>query len=253
MKTVSEINTAVKIEDISSVKKKIHFHIPWSNVKEELDAVYRKIGRTAKIKGFRSGKTPRPILERHYREQAEEDALANLVNRYYWDTLQKEAIQTVAHPEIEQQGIEAEKDLAFTATVEVEPVIEPKDYLGLELQKGMVEVTDQDLEKRLQEISQMFATMEDLAEERGVETGDFVTIDFSGTASGEALKELKADGYLLEVGSKTFIPGFEEQLIGMKKGEQRSLELSFPEDYGAAHLAGKDAIFLVDLDRKSVV
>jgi trigger factor len=185
---VSESSTAVKIEDISPVKKKIHFHIPWADVKEELDAVYRKIGRSAKIKGFRPGKIPRPILEQHYRGQAEEDTLANLVNRHYWETLQREAIQAVTHPENEPQGIEAEKDFAFTATVEVEPVLEPKDYLGLALQKTKVAVTDQDLKKRLAEISQMFATMEDLPEDRAVAAGDFATIDFSGTVGGEALK-----------------------------------------------------------------
>ena len=135
--TVSEISFAVKIEDISPVKKKIDFNIPWADVKNELDAVYRKIGKTARIKGFRQGKTPRTILEKYYREQAEEDTLSNLVNRYYWETLQKEEIQAVANPEIDQKGIETEKDFSFSATVEIEPLIEPKDYLGLDLQKPL--------------------------------------------------------------------------------------------------------------------
>ena len=244
---MSDISAAVKIEDISSVKKKLSFDIPWADVKTELDAVYRKVGRTAKIKGFRPGKIPREILEKFYREQAEEETVSNLVNRYYWEAVQDKDIPSVTRPQIEQTGIEHEKYFTFSATIEVEPTIEPKDYLGLELIKDDPVVTEEDLEARLQEIRQMFATMEDLNEDRGIIEGDFVTIDFEGTIAGEPYKELKSDNYLLEIGSKTFVPGFEDQLIGMKKGESRSVRVKFPENYNAAHLAGKDVDFKVSI------
>ena len=110
---MSDISAAVKIEDISSVKKKLSFDIPWADVKNELDAVYRKVGKNAKVKGFRPGKIPRAILEKFYREEAEEETVSNLVNRYYWETLQEKDIPAVTQPQIEQKGIEPEKILPF--------------------------------------------------------------------------------------------------------------------------------------------
>ena len=244
---MSDISAAVKIEDISTVKKKLSFDIPWADVKSELDAVYRKVGKTAKIKGFRPGKIPREILERHYREDAEGETISHLVNRYYWETLQQKDIPAVTQPEIEQKGIEAEKDFTFSATVEVEPTVEPKDYLGLELEKEEPVVTDEDLEARMVEIRQMFATMEEAEEDRGIRMGDFVTLDFTGNVAGEQLKELKSENYMLEIGSKTFVPGFEEQLIGLRQGEAKTVAVKFPDNYNAAHLAGKDVEFTVHI------
>lgn len=237
----------MKIEDISTVKKKLTFDIPWPDVKNELDAVYRTVGKKAKIKGFRPGRIPRSILERHYRKEAEEETVSNLVNRYYWETLQEKEIPAVIQPEIEQKGIEEEKNFTFSATVEVEPVVEPKDYLGLDLEKEEPVVTEEDLEERMKEIRQMFATMEEVTEERGVIESDYVNLDFAGALAGEKLKELQSEDYLLEIGSKTFVPGFEEQLIGMRKGEKKTVAVRFPEKYQAAHLAGKEIEFEVHI------
>lgn len=242
---MSDISAAVKIEDISTVKKKLSFDVPWADVKNELNSVYRKVGKKAKVRGFRPGRIPRGILEAHYREEAEEETVSNLVNRYYWETLQEKKIPAVMQPEIEQKGIEAEKNFTFSATVEVEPAVEPRDYVGLELEKEEPVVTGEDLEARMREIRQMFATMEEVSEDRGILAGDFVTLDFAGAVAGKPLKELKSENYLLEIGSKTFVPGFEEQVIGMKKGDTKSVAVQFPENYHAAHLAGKDVEFSV--------
>ena len=242
---MSDISAAVKIEDISTVKKKLSFDIPWADVKNELDSVYRKVGKKAKVRGFRPGRIPRGILEAHYREEAEEETVSNLVNRYYWETLQEKEIPAVMQPEIEQKGIEADKNFIFSATVEVEPAVESRDYVGLELEKEEPVVTGEDLEARMREIRQMFATMEEVSEDRGIIAGDFVTLDFAGALAGKPLKELKSENYLLEIGSKTFVPGFEEQVIGMKKGDTKSVAVQFPENYHAAHLAGKDVEFAV--------
>ncbi len=242
---MSDISAAVKIEDISTVKKKLSFDIPWADVKNELDSVYRKVGKKAKVRGFRPGRIPRGILEAHYREEAEEETVSNLVNRYYWETLKEKEIPAVMQPEIEQKGIEAEKNFIFSATVEVEPAVEPRDYVGLELGKEEPVVTGEDLEARMQEIRQMFATMEEVSEDRGILAGDFVTLEFAGAIAGKPLKELKSENYLLEIGAKTFVPGFEEQVIGMKKGDTKSVAVQFPENYHAGHLAGKDVEFAV--------
>ncbi len=121
---------AVKVEDVSPVKKKLLFDISWLEVKNELDAVYKDVGKKAKVKGFRQGKIPRNILESMYKDYAEDEAITNLVNKYYWEALKENNINAVAQPDIDQKGIEAEKNFTFTATVEVEPVIEPKGYIG---------------------------------------------------------------------------------------------------------------------------
>ena len=242
---MSDISAAVKIDDISTVKKKLSFDIPWADVKNELDAVYRKVGKKAKIKGFRPGRIPRGILEAHYREEAEEETISNLVNRFYWETLQQKELPVVTQPEIEQTGIEAEKNFTFSATVEVEPTVGPKDYRDLELEKEEPVVTAEEFEARMQEIRQMFATMEEVSEDHAIASGDFVTLDFAGTQEGKELKELKSENYLLEIGSKTFVPGFEEQLIGMRKNESKCVAVTFPDTYHAAHLAGKNVEFNV--------
>ena len=238
---------SVNIEELSPVRKKISFDIPWLDVQRELENTYRTVAKTARVKGFRQGKIPRNILELHYKEHVEEEVAANLVNQFYWDALKEHDIQAVTQPQIEQKGIEKEKNFAFTATVEVEPRVDPAGYLDMELEKEELDVTDADVDARLQEIREMFATMQDVEEDRGLKTGDFATIDFQGTLDGEAQKEMKAEDYFLEIGSKTLVPGFEDQLIGMKKGESQEVQVKFPEDYHAEQLKGKDVVFSVAL------
>ena len=236
-----------KIEDVSSIKKRISFEIPWDDVKHELDVAYQKAGKTARIKGFRPGKIPRNILEKFYGEDAEGEAVSNLVNRHYWETIQKNDIAAVSQPRIEQQGIEKGKNFTFTATVEIEPQIEPVGYTGLEREKQSSAVTADELEANMQQMRQMFAVLENGDEERGVQSGDFVTISFEGALAGEKLPELKAENHLLEIGSGSFIPGFEEQLLGSQKGARKNIEVIFPENYQAPHLAGKNAEFAVEI------
>lgn len=245
---MSDFSAAAKIEDISPVKLKLSFDIPWADVKDELDAVYRKVSKKAKVKGFRPGKIPREILEMYYQHEAEDETVANLVNRYYWGTVQEKNISAVTQPQVEQNGIERDKNFTFSATVEVEPTIVPRDYVGLELEKAEPIVTEDELSARLQEIRQMFATMEEVKEDRAMVLGDFANLDFAGTLAGESLKELKSENYLLELGSKTFVPGFEDQLVGMKKGETKVVAVTFPGDYHAANLAGKAVEFSVKIN-----
>jgi len=245
--TVSENMIPVKVEDISPIKKKLSFDISWIEVKKELDSVYRDVGKKAKVKGFRQGKIPRNILESMYKEYAQEETITKLVNKYYWDALKDNNIVAVGQPDIEQKGLDEERNFTFTATVEVEPVIEPKGYVGLDLVKEEHDVIDADVEKRLQEVRDMFATMEEVEADRGIGEGDFAVIDFEGTLDGNNLKEMKADNYLLEMGSKTFVPGFEEKLTGMKKGQTKEIKIIMPDDYHASHLAGKEVVFSVVL------
>ncbi len=244
---MSDSAAAVKVEDVSPVKKRLLFDIPWDNVKEELDAVYREVGKTSQIKGFRKGKIPRSVLEAYFKENVENETTANLVNRFYWDAIKEKEISVVAKPEIDQGGIESNKNFSFTATVEVEPIIDPKGYSGLELEKEEREVTEADIDARLQEMRNMFSTMEDVPEDHTVTKGDYVVIDFEGFVDGAPREELKAGNYQLEIGSGLFVGNFEDQMLGWRKGETKEIIVKIPDDYDAAEIAGKEVTFKVAL------
>jgi trigger factor len=233
------------MEELSPVKKKLSFEVPWNEVKEELDAVYRDVGKKAKIKGFRPGKIPRKVLETYFKEQAEGDAITNIVNKNYWQALEDKGLMPISKPDIIQEGLKENADFSFTASFEIEPEFEPKGYKGMDVEKETIQITDADLENRLMQIRQMFATMEEVNEDRPLAKDDFVTIDFVGSLNGESPKELKAENYFLEIGSQRFIPGFEEQLVGIKKGETKLINITFPEEYHEKKFAGKEVTFSV--------
>ncbi len=237
----------IKIEDLSTVKKKMSMEIPWNEVKNELDAVYHEIGKKAKIKGFRPGKVPRKLLETYFKDQVLEETTTNIVNKYYWKTLEDKGIVAVSRPEISQEGIKENTDYSFSASFETEPAFEPKNYKGMELEKEDIKVTDDDVSRRIDEIRQMFATMEEVTDDRAVINGDYVVMDFAGTLDGEAYKEMQAEDHFLEIGSGKFVPGFEEQLIGVKKGEAKEIKVTFPADYHESRFAGKEVIFNVSI------
>lgn len=242
---MAETTVDIQIEDISRVKKKLIFDVSWDEVKKELDAVYREVGKKARVRGFRQGKVPRKILESLYKNYAEGEAVTNIVNKYYWNAIEEKNIQAISQPHIEQNGIIYEKNFVFTATVEVEPEIDPQGYVGLELVKEIQDVTDEDVEKKLQEMRSMFSTLEEVESDREIQEGDFTLIDFEGKIEDKVIPGMKSDNYLLEIGSRIFVPGFEKQLVGMKKGEAKDFQIEFPSDYHDKELAGKTVTFSV--------
>jgi len=241
----SGTGAAIKVEEISPVKKKISFEIPWEEVKKELDTAYRTVGKKARIKGFRPGKTPRHILETYYREDAEGEAVSSLVQRSFEEAIQANNLMPVARPQIEQNGIQADQSFTYSATVEVEPVIEPQGYKGLDLQKEDAAVTDRDVDVRLEELRNMYSSLVDVEAGRSVQEGDFLLIDFEGKLGGETRKDLTETGFRIEVGSKRLVPGFEDALIGLKQGESKEFTVKFPDDYQVKEFAGNDIAFNV--------
>jgi len=238
---------AMNIEELSSVKKKLSFEIPWDEVKNELDTVYRDIGKKAKIKGFRPGKIPRKVLETYFKEKAENETINNIVNKFYWQALEEKRIVALSRPDINQEGLKENSVFSFSASFETEPEFEPQGYKGMELEKEIFKVTKNDMDKRINELKQMFATMEEAKDDRPAVKGDFVVMDFTGNFNGELLPELKADNFFLEIGSQGFIPGFEEQLIGMKKGKENVIKVVFPNDYHENKFADKEVTFNVTI------
>lgn len=235
--------TSVKIEDLNPVKKKLSFDVPWEEVRKELDSAYVKIGKKARVKGFRPGKTPRRILETFYREEAESEAVSSLISRVYWDAVEENKFAPAAQPVIDQDGIEPDKDFHFTATVEIMPEVEPRDYLGVEIEQEETEVAAADVDKRLEELRQIYSTLEDLKDDRGIENGDYVTIDFQGSLEGAPVEGLKGENAVLEIGSNRFLPGFEEKLIGLKSDGTTEFRLLMPEEFQVKAVEGKEVDF----------
>lgn len=237
----------VQIKDVSSIRKKLSFEVAAEQVDAEIRKTYQKIAKTAKVKGFRPGKIPQAVLEKYYAPQMEEQVLGRLINDSYFKALVEHRIAAVSDPEIvESSPLEKGKAFSYEAEVEVKPEIEAKDYTGLVLQKEKFEPDPQVIEGRLEELRAGRSQME-VASREEARGGDFVVIDFEGFVDGEAFEGGKAEGHVLELGSGTFIPGFEEQLEGMKRGEEREIEVTFPEEYGNKELAGKPATFKVVL------
>jgi trigger factor len=241
----SGTGAAIKIEEINPVKKRISVEIPWEEVKKELDAAYRTVGKKARVKGFRPGKTPRHILETYFREDAEGEAVSNLVQRSFEKAVQANSLQPVARPEIDQNGIQPEKSFTYSATLEVEPVVEPRGYIGMELSREDASVTDRDVEERLEELRHMYSSLQDVEGDRPVQNGDFLLIDFEGKLGTEPRKELTEAGFRIEVGSKRLVPGFEDALVGMRKGESKEFTVRFPENYHIKDFAEQDITFHV--------
>jgi trigger factor len=235
----------VKIEEISSVSRRLSIDVAAEQVNSEISAAYKQIAKTAKIKGFRKGKVPQAMLEKYYQPQMQEKVFTRLINDTYFKALAEHKIQAISDPKITESG-DLEKDKVFTyaAEVEIKPEVTAKDYTGFSLEKEKFKSDPEVVEKRLESM-QSSRTEQKVTSRKKARQGDFVTLDFKGFVAGEAFEGGSADGHVLELGSGAFIPGFEEQIEGLKRDEEKELEVTFPEDYGNQELAGKPAVFKV--------
>lgn len=236
---------SVKWEKHEGNEGTLTFTLPAEDFKKALDAAFKKVVKTVQAPGFRKGKMPRKMFEKMYGEEAlYNDALDIALPEAYTKALDESGIEPVAQPQIDIEQLEKGKDVIFTAKVVVKPEVELGEYKGLEVEQLSKEVTDAEVDEFLQSRQQAFAEMV-VKEEGTIENGDTVTLDFEGFVDGEAFEGGKAEQYDLEIGSGSFIPGFEEQMVGMANGEEKDVEVSFPEEYHAAELAGKPATFKV--------
>ena len=235
----------VKIEDVSSIKKKLIFEVASEQVDKEIRKAFKKIGKTAKVKGFRAGKIPESVLEKYYGAQMEQDVLSRLINDTYFKALQENEIPVVGEPNIvESSGINKGEAFTYEAEVAIKPDVTAKDYTKLSLEKEKFVADPKAVEGQLEEMRTSKAQLE-VSTRKKARKGDSVVIDFEGFIGEEAFAGGKGADYVLELGSSSFIPGFEDQVIGMKREDTKDVEVSFPEDYGQAELAGKPAVFKV--------
>lgn len=237
----------VRVEELSSIAKKLHFEIGAERVDQEIELAFRKIGKTAKIKGFRPGKIPQSVLEQYYGGQMEQEVLGRLINDTYFKALDEHAIPAVGEPRIvDSSGVSRGQAFTYQAEIEVKPTVTVKDYTGIAVQKEKFELDPKLIDGRLEELRTSRAQLEVSAREQA-QSGDSVVIDFEGFVDGAAFEGGKAEDFVLELGSASLIPGFEEQVAGMRRGEQKEIAVTFPEDYGQKTLAGQPATFRVTL------
>lgn len=238
------LNNLEKIEDN---KVKLEIEVAASEVDTALEKAYRQVVKKVDLPGFRKGKVPRHILESRFGpEILHEDALQNLVPAAYDEAVSEAEIEPIGRPDFELVQIEEGKSLIFKATVEVLPPVELGDYKGLEAEQEEVVIDDEQVNRSLQNMQEQHARLIPVEDGTAGE-GDMVVIDFQGFLEGEEepFEGGEAENYSLELGSGSFIPGFEEQLVGSAPGDEREVKVTFPQDYRKEDLAGKDVIFKV--------
>jgi len=239
---------SIKIEKTENKNElKLEFIIEAKKFDEGMKKVYAKTAKYINIPGFRKGKAPMAIVEKHYGSEVfYEDTFNEIVPEEYERELKENNIEAVSRPNIEVKQIGKGQDLIFTAVVQIKPEVKLGKYKGIQLNKVEYNVSEEDINHELghmQERNSRLVTVED----RPVEDGDITVIDFEGFVDGVAFEGGKAENHELTIGSKTFIPGFEDQIIGMKIEEEKDINVKFPEEYFSEELKGKDATFKVKL------
>jgi trigger factor len=236
---------SVKWEKLEGNEGVLTVEVDAEKVNEGLDAAFKKVVKNITLPGFRKGKVPRVIFEKRFGVEAlYQDALDILLPEAYAKAVEEAGIEPVDIPEIDIEQMEKGKNLIFKAKVTVKPEVKLGQYKGLEVERMDTTVTDEDVENELKRLQENYAELV-VKEDGKIENGDTAVIDFEGFVDGEPFEGGKAENYSLEIGSGTFIPGFEDQLIGMQAGEEKEIEVTFPEEYHAKELAGKPATFKV--------
>lgn len=222
--------------------------VPAKEVDGALNEAFKKVSKDVSIPGFRKGKVPRQMFEKRFGvESLYQDALDILLPKAYTEAVNEADINPVDQPEVDIEQMEKGKDLIFTAKVIVEPEVKLGEYKGLEAEELDTEVTDEDVQKEIDNMLEAHADMV-VKEDGKVEEGDVVNLDFDGYVDGEQFEGGQAEGYELEIGSGSFIPGFEDQVVGMGVEEEKDVNVTFPEEYHAEELAGKEATFKVKVN-----
>ena len=239
---------SVKIEKTENNNEvKLNFTVEAKEFEKSMNKVFKQNAKYFSIPGFRKGKAPMNIVEKFYGSEIfYEDAFNDVFANVYEEAIKENNIEVVTRPNVDVKVMEKGKDLEFVVTVGIKPEVKLGKYKGVEIEKVEYKVTEKDIEEELSKMQERNARLVSVTD-RAVETGDTTVIDFEGFCNGEAFDGGKAENHELVIGSNTFIPGFEDQVIGMKIDEEKDINVKFPDEYFSKDLAGKDAIFKVKL------
>ena len=236
---------AVKNEQIEKNLVKLTFEVSAEDFDKAINQVYKKNVKKFNVPGYRKGKAPRKIIEKYYTEAVfYDEAINSVLPQAYDEALKESGVESVARPEIDVEEIKKGEPVVFTALVTTKPEVKLGDYKGIEVEKIDHTVTDEDVDKDIEATQKKNARLITV-DDRAIENGDIAVIDFEGFVDDVAFEGGKGEDYELEIGSGTFIPGFEEQLVGAETDADVDVKVTFPEEYHAENLAGKDAVFKV--------
>ena len=234
----------VTVENGENQQVTLTIEVEAAEVNKAVEKACKSLANRVNIPGFRKGKAPRMIVERHVGKDAVlQEAFDLVAPKALNEAFDEQKIEPVTRPNVDIVTLEEGKDLVFKATVTPRPEVKLGEYKGLKVEKAAVNITDEDVDKQLKTFQDRQGKLVDAPEGAEVKDGDFTTLDFKGFVDGKAFDGGEGKDYPLQIGSKSFIPGLEDQLIGAKIGEERDVNVKFPEEYHAKELAGKDATF----------
>jgi trigger factor len=236
------------LEDLSPVKKKLEIEIEAEEVAKKIDAAYRDLKKGVKLPGFRPGKAPRALLERQFGDQVMEDVTRKLVNETFLKAIEETNIVPLNMPIFENGILKAGQDFSYSAVMEVRPEFDIDNYIGVEVEKEICSVSDEDVDKQLEEIRKSRGTLTSINEDRGIKEDDYAVISYRGFEDGEPLEGAENSNFLIQVGSYSFHRDFEKALIGLKKGDNSEVKVDFEDDHSQPILAGKSVRFEVKVE-----
>ena len=238
----------VSVETTSGLERRITVEVPKEKIDQEVQSRLKSLAHRAKLDGFRPGKVPMKVIQKRYGDQVQQEVLGEVMQSSFYEAISQEKLIPAGQPRIEPKAMPDDaKGLEFTATFEIYPEIALADMGQLKLEKPVVEITDEDVDKMVETIRKQ-QTSFNTADKKS-ESGDKVIVDFEGKIDNEPFDGGAAQEYPVVLGAKQMIPGFEEQLVGVEAGQQTILAVNFPENYHAPHLAGKAATFDITVHR----
>lgn len=238
----------VSVEKTSNLGRRLTIEVPAQLVEREADLRLKDLSKNMRIDGFRAGKVPPKVIKERHGDQIRYEAINKVLESSLGTALKDNNMRPANTPNVEDLDDAPGKNLTFKVSFEIYPEITLKDFSTIELEKEVADITEEDLDSGVQKLQDQFATWAKVSD-RAVQNGDLVTIDFVGMLNGEPFANGSSENFDLEIGSGRFIPGFEEGLIGLVEGEDKTIDLTFPAEYGAAELAGKAVQFNVNLKK----
>ena len=239
----------VSLETLSGLERRMTIEVPAETIESQVQSRLKEAAKNFQMKGFRKGKVPVKVIKDRFGAGVRQEVLGEVMSNSWVEAVTQEQVKPAGQPRIEPTNLEEGKNLEFTATFEVYPEIDLQDFSGITIEKKSAEIADADIDKMIETLREQRKTYKEV--ERASQDEDQVNLDFTGTIDGEEFEGGKAKGTNLVLGSKRMIPGFEEGLVGLSAGEEKTLSLSFPEDYHNKDLAGKEAEFAVKVNSVS--
>jgi trigger factor len=235
----------VEVEEVSSVKRKVHVRVPAKTVTQEFDKAYRELSKSARLKGFRPGKAPRSVLERYYGERVQYEVTTKLIQETYPKTLEEQSITPVSQPDIQDVEIKQGEDFQYTAVLEIKPQVEVTDYTGLEIEEKRITITKKKVQERLDEIREMFARLEDVTEDRPIQEGDMVLIEHRFQEDEASPDDRPPQEQMLDLRPERVEENLLKSLVGLKSGEEVDVPHTFDSNHPDADVAGRQGVLKV--------